>query len=37
MKQNDRRAVSANFIKDFSVVAAKAFHARRLEHGDDFP
>ena len=30
MEKNDRRAVSPNFIEDLGVVAAQAFHGRRL-------
>jgi hypothetical protein len=30
MKKNNRRAVAANFIKDFGVVAAQAFHRGEL-------
>jgi hypothetical protein len=35
MEKNDRRAVPPNFIEDLGVVAAQAFHGRRLEHSDE--
>src|SRR5260221_6819482 len=37
MEKNDRRALPPNFIEDFRIVAAQAFHGRRIRTQTSVP